>query len=326
MKHLRPTSPVVERLTLLAEPTRLRMLRLLQSDELSVGEIAKVIQSPQSTVSRHLKLLSDGGWLERRTEGPAALYRLVLDNLAPETRRLWATVRDQLGQTPEFAEDRRRLAAVLDERNEHGVIGRLAGEWDGIRSQLFGREFTPMGMMGLLRPEWEVADLGCGTGNAAELVAGWVDRVIAIDRAESMLERARARLRAHRNIEFRAGDLSDLPIESASLDAVVCVLVLHHLADPALALHEMARVLRTGRGGGVALVIDMLEHDRAEYRQTMGHLHQGFSEADACGMLEAAGFASVAVAPLRSESDAKGPGLFAARGWLDDRIGAHETN
>lgn len=318
MKH--PMSPmaVTERLSALAEPIRLRILRVLETQELSVGEVSSVVQLPQSTVSRHLKMLNEGGWLARRSEGTATFYRLTLDDLPIEARALWLAVRDQLGSSADLAEDARRVQSVLAERraDSQAFFGRVAGEWDDLRTQLFGDRFTQAGLLSLVNPTWAVADLGCGTGNASELLAPYVQRVMAVDQSEAMLAAARKRLTGQPNVEFVAGSLDRLPLADASVDAAVCVLVLHHLDDPGAALREMRRILRTQHGGGCGLVIDMLEHDRAEYRHAMGHKHMGFSKARVLGMLKDAGFTFTTHRDLPGDPGGKGPGLFVAVGRL----------
>src|SRR6185295_15361850 len=132
------------------------------------GEMAQIVQLPQSTVSRHLKVLADGGWVSKRNEGTATFYRLHLDDLAPDARALWRTVREQLGDSGDLAEDLRRLRAVLDDRktDSETFFGRAGGEWDQIRAELFGDRFTSLALLSLINPRWSVADLGCGTGNA----------------------------------------------------------------------------------------------------------------------------------------------------------------
>lgn len=318
MKH--PMSPmaVTERLSALAEPIRLRILRVLETQELSVGEVSSVVQLPQSTVSRHLKLLAEGGWLARRSEGTATFYRLTLDDLPIEARTLWVAVRDQLGATADLAEDSRRVQSVLAERraDSQAFFGRVAGEWDDLRTQLFGDRFTQAGLLSLVNPTWVVADLGCGTGNASELLAPYVQTVIAVDQSEAMLGAARKRLAGQLNVEFVSGTLGRLPLPDESVDAAVCVLVLHHLDDPASALREMRRILRTRNGGGCGLVIDMLEHDRAEYRYAMGHKHMGFSRSRVLEMLKDAGFNLSTHRDLPGDPGGKGPGLFVAVGRL----------
>jgi ArsR family transcriptional regulator len=321
MKRSDPPFPRADPAALLAslaEPIRLRVLRLLDGEELTVGEIARVVQLPQSTVSRHLKVLLDRGWLARRSAGTATLYQLVLDDLAMDARALWLAVRPQVGSRPEHDEDRRRLAAVLAERrlDSESFFGRVGGEWDAVRASLFGSDFTARALLSLIPRGWVLADLGCGTGNASELLAPHADRVIAVDQSKPMLAAARKRLAAHSNVRFAAGSLDKLPLPARSVDAAVCILVLHHLDDPVGALREMARVLRTERGGGVALIVDMLEHDRAEYRQTMGHRHLGFAPEGLRAMLKDAGLSEATVQPLPSDPSAKGPGLLVATGRI----------
>lgn len=318
MKH--PMSPlaVTERLSALAEPIRLRILRVLETQELSVGEVSSVVQLPQSTVSRHLKMLAEGGWLARRSEGTATYYRLTLDDLPLEARSLWIAVRDQLGTSADLAEDARRVQSVLAERraDSQAFFGRVAGEWDDLRTQLFGDRFTQAGLLSLVNPTWAVADLGCGTGNASELLAPYVQKVIAVDQSEAMLAAARKRLAGVSNVEFVAGSLHRLPLADASVDAAVCVLVLHHLEEPGAALREMRRILRTDHGGGCGLVIDMVEHDRAEYRYAMGHKHMGFPKSHVLNMLHEAGFTLTTHRELPGDPEGKGPGLFVAVGRL----------
>ncbi|MCH8066054.1 MAG: winged helix-turn-helix transcriptional regulator [Chloroflexi bacterium] len=152
MKRSPVTNLITDRLAALSEMLRLRICRLLERQELSVGEIARVVQLPQSTVSRHLKVLSSAGWLDRRAEGTATMYRLVLDDLEPEARVLWLAVRDQLGGDVQVEDDSRRVEAVVAERRTDSVsfFGRIAGEWDDVRAELFGDEFTTRALLALL--------------------------------------------------------------------------------------------------------------------------------------------------------------------------------
>lgn len=306
--------PVTELIANLSEMVRLRILRLLEVQELAVGEISRVLQMPQSTVSRHLRLLAEGGWLIRRTEGTATLYRLVQDELSMEARALWVTIRDQLGESIELIQDDRRLAGVLADRklDSETFFGRVAGEWDELRNSLFGAEFTTRALLSLLPRNWVVADIGCGTGNAAEILAPYAERVLAVDHSEPMLDAARKRLEGVDNIEFVASHVERLSIDDASVDAAVAVLVMHHIPDIAPALREIRRILRADRAGGVALIVDMCAHDRGEYRHTMGHQHLGFTQAEIKGLARAAGFDACDWWDLPTSRDSKGPGLFAA--------------
>lgn len=308
MKRKSDPNLLPDQLAALSDHVRLRILRVLEREELAVGEVAKVVQLPQSTVSRHLKVLSDSNWVQKRTEGTATLYRLVLDDLAEGGRTIWLAVR---GQTPEFEDDTQRLASVLAERREdaQSFFGRVAGQWDDVRNELFGSRFTPIALLNLLPSTWVVADLGCGTGNAAELLAPIVKRVIAIDQSTAMLSAARKRLDGAKNVEFVESDLTKLPLKDASVDAAVCLLVMHHIDEPAAAIREMRRIVRPG---GLALVVDMLEHDRSVYKHTMGHKHLGFSAETIRDEFKRAGFASSRYLSLPVDTHAKGPGLFAA--------------
>jgi SAM-dependent methyltransferase len=318
MKRVNDPSLVIGRLAALSDLTRLRVLRLLEAEALSVGEVAKVIQLPQSTVSRHLKVLADAGWVVRRNEGTATFYRLIQDDLPIEPRALWVAVREQMGTSGELAEDQRRLRAVLAERRTDSLsfFGRYAGEWDQLRTELFGARFTALALLSLIRSDWTVADLGCGTGNVSELLAPVVERVVAVDVSGPMLAAARERLRGVPNVELVEAVAERLPLADESVDAGVAVLVLHHLADPGVMLGEAARTLRTVRGGGVLLIVDMVEHDRNEYRHTMGHQHLGFSKGRMIDLFEEAGFTGMTYRELPGEPDAAGPGLFAAIGRL----------
>lgn len=306
-----------DRLAAVSDPARMRMCRLLERHELSVGEVARVFQMAQSSASRHLRVLRDAGWIRGRAAGTATFYRLVADDLAGGIRRVWVAMRDELGADAGdavlLAEDDRRVGAVLAERRNDSMsfFGRIAGEWDDVRGRLFGDHFTSSGLLSLVPAEWEVADIGCGTGNVAELLAPVVKRVYAVDRSEPMLDAARRRLDGMSNVSFLEADADEIPLESGSVDAAVCVLVLHHLSSPEGAVREMGRVVRRG---GVGLIVDMYPHGEVDFRDEMGHVHLGFEEGELAGMMSAAGFGSVDVRPLRAAAALRGPSLFVARG------------
>jgi len=320
MKERLSDIPVAMRLAVLADKTRLRLLRVLEGAELSVGELAQVFQSPQSTISRHLKVLADAGWIVRRSEGTATFYRMVLDDLTTSARALWLTIRDQpaQGDRAEHAEDVRRVGAVLDERrtDSQAYFGRVAGEWDEVRQELFGTRFTLHALLELFAASWVVADLGCGTGNIAELLAPVVKRVVAVDQSGPMIDAAKRRLKGVKNVEFIESELSTLPIAAGSVDVAAFGLVLHHVAKPELPLKEAARILRSGADGdgvpGRVLVVDMVRHDRSEYRHLMGHQHLGFSRENIESRFVAAGLEPMSFRELPVDPDARGPGLFVA--------------
>ena len=298
-------------MTALADPTRARTLRLVERQELSVADLCAVLQLPQSTMSRHLKVLADEGWVSARADGTSRLYRLAIDRLDPSARRLWSLVRDETAATPLAEQDDRRLEGVLAERQtrSQAFFASSAGQWDRLRREMYGDRFDLQALAGLLDADWTVGDLACGTGQVTTALAPFVRRVIAVDRSRAMLAAARKRLGAAEHVDLRQGTLEALPLDDRSLDAAVMSLALHYVSDPLAALRETARVLRPG---GRLLVIDLLEHERQEYRQAMGHVWLGFGRDQMTGWLAEAGFENARVLPLPAAPQAQGPALLAA--------------
>ena len=175
-------------MTALADPTRSRLLLALERNELSVNELRSILQLPQSTISRHLKMLSAEGWVEARAEGTSRHYRLATDSLDPASRRLWHIVRDEVMHSSAAEHDARRTQAVLAERSTRSqqFFSTSAGQWDRMRLELFGRR-ADVALLGLLDESWVVADLGCGTGAITQSLAPFVERVIAVDESGAML-------------------------------------------------------------------------------------------------------------------------------------------
>lgn len=302
-------SPLLDQMAVLGDPLRGRIVLLLEGAELSVSELQSVLQMPQPTVSRHLKALTEAGWTASRADGTSRLYRLA--DSAP--RALWLLARPEIEGTLAAKGDRRRIASVLAERRSRSeaFFRSEASGWDRLRDELYGDGFLLAALPALLDPSWTVGDLGCGTGRTAEALAPFVRRVVAVDGSAEMLRAARRRLAGHANVETRRGSLESLPVEDATLDAATLVLVLHHLPEPAKVVAEAARALVPG---GRLLVVDMLPHDREEYRRTMGHVWLGFSEESAGRLLAESGLVDVAVRALPAPPKAKGPTLFVARG------------
>jgi ubiquinone/menaquinone biosynthesis C-methylase UbiE/DNA-binding transcriptional ArsR family regulator len=302
---------ILDHLSALSDPTRSRLLLLLDRHELTVSELCGILQLPQSTVSRHLKALADAGWIGARAEGTSNLYTLSREALDVSARRLWLLVREQVAPTPAATQDQRRLQTTLAARRSKSqeFFASSAGQWDRLRDELFGDRFHLAALAALAEGAWTIGDLGCGTGRASEAIAPFVARVIAVDASAAMLQAAKKRLQPFDNVDLRRGDLEALPIDEAQLDAATLMLVLHHVTEPARALAEVARVLKPG---GRLILVDMLPHDREHYRQQMGHVWMGFSEEQIHRMLGDTGFTPVRMVPLPPDAKVKGPGLFVA--------------
>jgi ubiquinone/menaquinone biosynthesis C-methylase UbiE/predicted transcriptional regulator len=304
---------ILDHLTALSDPTRSRMLLLLDRHELTVSELCSIMQLPQSTASRHLKALSDSGWIAARAEGTSHLYTMTRDELDASARRLWQLVREQVGPTPAALQDHRRLQAALTEQRTKSqeFFSSSAGQWDRLRDELFGDRVHLSALAALADREWVVGDLGCGTGQVSAALAPFVGRIIAVDSSAAMLQAAKRRLAGFDNIDLRRGELETLPIDDDRLDVAALMLVLHHVPEPELAVADVARVLKPG---GRVIIGDMLPHDRESYRQQMGHAWLGFSEDAMTRMLTNTGFRDIRTVPLAPEARAKGPALFVATG------------
>ena len=254
---------IFDRLSALSDPTRTRLLALLDRHELTVSELCSVTQLPQSTVSRHLKVLGDGGWVTSRADGTSRRYRAAAERMDASARKLWHLVRERNAASPVAQHDAGRLRSVLAQRRSASqeFFSTAAGQWDRLRADLFGDRADLVGLLGLLDETWTVADLGCGTGQVSELLAPFVAQVIAVDESTAMLNAARKRLRTHENVAIREGDLGALPIDDESVDAALLFLVLHYTADPAEVLGEVQRILKpNGRVAGS-------RHDAARARR-----------------------------------------------------------
>ena len=299
-----------DHLASLADTTRSRILLLLDRQEVTVSELCSILQLPQSTVSRHLKALADGGWITARGEGTSNLYAMTRD-LDAAARRLWLLVREHVGPSAAAMQDERRLRSTLAQRRTKSqeFFSSSAGQWDRLRDELFGDRFHLAAMAAFAHREWTIGDLGCGTGQVSAALAPFVAHVIAVDASAEMLQAAKKRLQPFDNVDVRRGELEALPIDDARLDAATLMLVLHHVPEPERALTDVARALTPG---GRLVIVDMLPHDRDSYKQQMGHVWLGFSEQHTRQMMDASGFDEVAIVSLAPDAKAKGPGLFVA--------------
>lgn len=296
-------------LATLADGTRVRLLRLLDRQELGVSDLCGVVQLPQSTVSRHLKLLGDESWLISRRQGTTNLYRMVLDELDPAQRDLWVLTRNRMAGWATLAQDEVRLAARLAERtgDASAFFDDVAAGWDKTRAELYGTTFGTDALLSLLPGDWVVADFGCGTAALAAELAPHVKQVIGIDNSSAMLAAAVAQTRGHNNVQLKHGQLTSVPLDDGTCDAVLCVLVLTYLEDPAAVLSEMRRVLRPG---GRAVVVDLMRHDRDDFRRSLGQRSMGFTPDTLAALLIDAGLTNPRCRSLKPAPDAKGPALL----------------
>jgi SAM-dependent methyltransferase len=310
---LAPGKPdlLIARMASLADPTRLRLLRLLERHELGVADLCDILQLPQSTVSRHLKVLLDQRWVRSRRQATNHLYRTILDELDAPARKLWLLAREQTDAWPTVEQDHLRLSERLRARetSSEAFFAGAAAEWDRLRDELYGRGFTHAATLALLPPETIVADLGCGTASVAAQLAPHVTRVNGVDHSAAMLKAAAKRTADFPNVDLRRGDLSALPIDDSTCDAALLLLALTYVPDPATVLAEARRILRPG---GRVVIVDLLPHDREDFRRQMGQLHAGFDPKDLEAGLRAAGFSSVSSSGLPPEQAVKGPALFLA--------------
>jgi SAM-dependent methyltransferase len=312
------TKTLLEHMAVLADPVRCRLLFLLDERELAVSDLCAVLQLPQSTVSRHLKTLSNSAWLGSRRDGTRHLYRNTVSDLSEGAQRLWALTRVEVEQSPAGISDRKRLDSILArQRSRSQEFFDVSGsQWDALRDELFGRGFHLSALPALLPDDAVVADLGAGTGTVTEALAPFVGRVIGVDASTAMLGIAAERLERFQNVELRHGELTALPIDDGNVDVATLMLVLHHIESPESAINEASRVLKPG---GRILIVDMLPHDRAEYRQDMGHVWLGFPEETIKEHVTEAGFEAARFVMLPPDPEAKGPNLFAVSAIKKER-------
>lgn len=292
------------------EPTRLRILSLLARGELTVSEIVQVLGQSQPRVSRHLKLLSEAGVIERLPEGAWVFYRLgEVDR--PLRRAVDAAVdllpRDDLTT----GRDLERLALVKQARAEaaQAYFRSVAKDWDRIRTLHLAEDKVEAAMLKAAGkgPFKLMIDVGTGTGRVLQLFAERVERGVGVDSSHAMLTVARHNLEAAglAHCSVRHGDLYALPFANASADLVVIHLVLHYLDDPALAIFEAARTLRQG---GRLLIVDFAPHGLEFLREEHAHRRLGFADAEVSDWARTAGLdleAPVALAPRQPEGGPK---------------------
>jgi ArsR family transcriptional regulator len=293
-------SSTLKSLRALSDPTRLRLVALLEDNELSVNELQEVTCLGQSRISTHLGLLADCELLSSRREGKRTFYKLnpAADAVAGEFIQLAIRGAREL---PEHDSDQINLKRVLHRRREQAQVyfNQVAGRFDRVYGP--GRSWQAFGHL-LLRilPPIVVADLGAGEGLLSELLARRCKKVIAVDNSEKIVAfgAAKAKKNGLKHLEFRLGDLQNPPVEADSVDLVILSQALHHAEEPAAAIRSAHKILRPG---GQIMILDLLSHHFGRAGELYGDRWPGFAESDLHRWLEAAGFHKIEISIVAVE-------------------------
>jgi ArsR family transcriptional regulator len=297
----------------LADPTRLRILRVLEREELSVLELCEVLKLPQSTVSRHLKTLADPGWLANRREGTASYYR-ASDAMDAGAKRLWRFARTETEGWPVVQHDALRLEALLRARRTaaESFFTGAAADWDRVRAETYGRDFELVLLRSLPPPGWRIADLGCGTGSFTVELAKSGAHVIGVDQSASMLRLARRWAKEYENVELHQASLEALPIQDGTCDLALLVLVLSYVAEIPPVLREAHRILAPG---GRVFIVDAYAHGDEAFRRRLGQARPGIEPERMSDLLKEVGFERVGSGgPIAGRASRSAPDLFLAQG------------
>jgi ArsR family transcriptional regulator len=279
-------------------------LLLVEREELSVAELQEILGMGQSRISTHLAQLKQAGLLEDRRNGKSILYRLKHGVQSNGFSEMLGVLRQAAAEIPEAEQDSEALRLALRRRQDkmRSYFDELAGK--------FGRNYVPgRSWQGLaetlltLMPPMVIADLGAGEGTFSQLLARRSKKVIAIDNSEKMVEYGRELARKHgvKNLEYRKGDLEEVPIRDATVDLAFFSQALHHAQHPERAVAEAMRILKPG---GRIVVLDLLRHSYEEARELYADLWLGFTEVEVTRFLRQAGFKNIETSIVHSEEDA----------------------
>ncbi len=291
-------SSILNSLKIISDPTRLRILHLLDDQELSVADLQEVLNMGQSRISTQLSQLRNENLTSDRRVGKNNLYTAT----TPE--KLTSIVKAAVEEMAETQQDLAALKHLLNKRRDKSkaYFDELAGK--------FGKHYVPgrswkglaESLLKILNYE-VVADLGAGEGTLSQLLAQRAQKVIAIDSSEKMVEFGTQLAKDHDlpNLEYRLGDISAPPIDDATVDLAIFSQALHHAERPGKALREAFRILQPG---GALVVLDLLQHNFEQAKELYYDVHLGFSEVELFTMINNAGFSSIEVAIADKESDA----------------------
>jgi ubiquinone/menaquinone biosynthesis C-methylase UbiE len=299
-----PMASTINLLRLLADPTRLRLLLLLEEEELSVAELQEILGMGQSRISSHLAQLKRAGVVDSRRSGKNVYY-------GPAKRRerngaharLNEIVRTLARELPGSARDRTALRLILRKRQDKAreYFDELAGKFG--RSYVPGRSWQALAhMLIALLPAWTVADLGAGEGTLAQLLAKNARKVIAIDNSPKMVAFGSRLAKEHgfKNLEYRLGDIQDPPIPKNSVDLAIFSQALHHALRPERAIASAHRILKKG---GRLVILDLLSHQFEKARELYLDHWLGFSEVQLHELLQDAGFGNIDVRVVAREKE-----------------------
>jgi ubiquinone/menaquinone biosynthesis C-methylase UbiE/DNA-binding transcriptional ArsR family regulator len=289
-------------LRLLGDSTRIRLLLLLEREELSVAELQEILARGQSQISTQLAQLKQAGLLEDRREGKNVFYQL--GGAGGQSANLKPLLRAAAAEIPEAEEDAAALRLVLEKRRDRmrNYLDEMAGR--------FGREYIPgRSWQGLaealltLMPPMVIADLGAGEGTFSQLLARRAKRVIAVDNSEKMIAAGQALARKYgvKNLEYRRGDMELLPISDEQVDVAFFSQALHHAAHPPRAIAEAWRILRPG---GKIVILDLLRHQFDKARELYGDIWLGFTEVELRRFIKKQGFHQLYVGQIHKEVSA----------------------
>jgi ArsR family transcriptional regulator len=291
-------------LKVVADPNRLRILLLLKAEELSVAELQEILAMGQSTISTHLSQLKQAELVEDRRIGKNSFYRVSSAAIAAGSNPLEGILDKAKAEIVEASADQAAMQRVLRKRQDKtraffdSVAGRLGKDyvpgksWKGLAEVLLR-----------LMPPVVVADLGAGEGSSALLLSQRAKRVIAVDSSAKMIEVGREQARRHgvKNIDYRLGDMEEVPIDCGEVELVFFSQSLHHALHPERALAEAARILVPG---GRIVILDLARHRFEEARELYADEWLGFTEAELEAMMQHAGFVNVEAAIVDKEPDA----------------------
>jgi SAM-dependent methyltransferase len=280
-------SSSINTLQLFAEPTRVRLMALLEEEQLTVAELVAITELAQSSVSTHLGKLRDAGLLRDRRHGTSTLYTLNDGNMPRDAKLVWSLVRGEIKDAV-LEGDKGRCADVIKARERTSAWpDAVAGQMERHYSPGRTWEATARGLVGLMQLG-DVLDAGSGDGTIAQLLAPRAKSVTCLDRSEKMVEAAQRRLAKMRNATVRLGDVHELPFEDGAFDHVMLFNILTQATTPARVVSEATRVLRHG---GNLSIVTLASHDHADVSANYRDIHPGFSTSQLRRMLQKAGLA-----------------------------------